>query len=184
MRAIAPAATVGAVFKTTSGGATGTPSNGALTFVGNLGASGINALFCYSSSACYAHSYSQAKLYRINIATGKATVIGSTGSFKSGGDLVKVNGALYLASDNVAKRLVKLNPSTGAVLNSVTVGLINLYGLAAPGNSLYGFANTTVYTINQNTGAKTAVKTLNTIVVPGLSFRVGQIFGAAYDGNY
>ncbi len=152
------------------------PKTAKVKKIGRLGPTGINALFCPLVNNCLAHSFSQAQLYRINPVTGAATPVGSTSPFYSAGDLVKARGAFYLASTD--RRLVRLNPATGAVLGSVSHGLTNLYGLASIGAGKdFGFAGTGFYRLNLANGASKLVRNL---AGTGLV----SIYGATFKGQF
>jgi hypothetical protein len=116
------------------------------------------------------------QLYELNAGNAQATVVGNTGSFRSAGDLTYHETGLFLSSKD--KKLVKLNKATGAVLSSKTHGITDLFGLVSTGtNKLYGFAATSAYKLNEDTGGKTL---LFNFAGKGLQ----QIYGAACNGNF
>lgn len=152
------------------------PATGAATLVGSHGLSQLNALVCNAANQLLAHRATLNKLYRLNAGNAQATLVGTTGSFRSAGDLSYHEGALFLTS--LDKKLVKLNKANGAVLGSKTHNITDLFGLVSTGtNLLYGFAGTTAYRLNEDTGGKTV---LFNFANKGLQ----QTYGAAYNGNF
>lgn len=147
-----------------------------LRLIGRFGSLNINALTCDQQNNLLAHSNSIAGLYKLNLSTGAATLIGRTGTYRSSGDLVFHEKELLLSS--VDKRLVALNRVNGAVQGSVYHGLSNLFGLISIGpNELIGCKETSIYRINRLTGVVTL---LGNYVSSGL----GACYGAAYNGNF
>jgi hypothetical protein len=156
-------------------------TNATKAAVGNgFGSLELNALTCNASGQLFAHSNTQAKLYKLNRSTGKATVVGSTGSYRSDGDLALHEGGLFLTSTN--NRLVKLNKASGAVVSAKTYSLNDMFGLVSTGtDKLYGFAGTNAYRLLENATGPTGGKTL----LFGFSGKgLQQIYGAAYNGNF
>lgn len=161
---------------------------GRATMVGFLGIADANALVFDARGRGYTKGFMDTQLYTINnVATGRVTRIGSTGAWKSAGDLTFYNKALVLsgftgANPYLLDSLVFLNRSTGAVLSVRATNLKILYGLVSTGpNLLFGFANTSLYRLfpSASTVAGRAVLIKN--LAPN---GVGQIFGAAFNGNF
>jgi hypothetical protein len=158
------------------------------TFIGNLGANGINALVIDSNGTVFAAGTLSSTLYAVDVSTGVATAVGAAaGGYTSEGDLVFYNDQLLLAgtksgSTTAPASLVVINRKTGAQHKAVAVGIGNLYGLASTGkNELYGFADTSVYKLNPKGGSlKARAKQLFDVSGTGL----GMIYGAAYNGNF
>lgn len=144
------------------------------------GNSGMNALVCPTNTSCLGFSYRSQLLYRIDVATGRATNITPirrpTG-FTSAGDLIFHEGRLYLSSQN--RNLVPLSAATGLVLNppgAKAHGIADLWGLVSTGtNKLYGFARTTLYEIDEDTG-----RLESTTPLPPQPRGPAQIRGAAF----
>jgi hypothetical protein len=164
-------------------------TTGMASWVGYHGVPGANALVFDAHGKGYVEGYLQSRLYAItNVSTGRATPIGTTGSYKSSGDLTFYNGSLILSgftgsfSSTTANSLVTISPSTGAVQRVVPTSLRILYGLASTGtNQLYGFANTSLYRMNP---AATLIQNRAVLIKNFATFGIGQFYGAAYNGNF
>jgi hypothetical protein len=160
------------------------PETGAATLVGHTGASGLVGLRFDSRGRAFAASASQPTLYHINPSTGVATAIGSMAPFVAEGGLVFFNDHLLLSGTNVPDAsktfLVTLDLQTGAPLEAVRIGLRDLYGLASTGkHELYGFAHKNLYRLFPNRTSDRD-QLLSNLARTG----IGQIVGAAYDGNF
>ena len=152
-------------------------NNGHATAIGPLvgGNDGMNALAIDAAGHAFAYSDASDDLYRVNLNTGHASTVGPS-FHESAGDLAFDRGKLLMS--DTQDQLLTLNPSDGAVTHVVADHTDNLFGLiATDANHLYGFAGTTMYSLNPNTGAKTIDENLAN---SGLT----QIFGAAFDGYF
>jgi|GEM_PF-6114799 len=164
-------------------------STGLATWIGYHGVPGGNALVFDSNGKGYIAGYENARLYAItNLATGRATSIGATGSYKSAGDLTFYNGSLMMSGftggslSTAADSLVTISRTTGAVQHVVPTSLRILYGLASPAtNQLYGFANSSLYHLNPTASL---IQNRAVLIKNFSSFGIGQIYGAAYNGNF
>jgi hypothetical protein len=161
-------------------------TTGVATAIGALGINDANALVFDANGKGYTKGYQDTELYSVNT-TGVTSVIGATGKWESAGDLTFYNNTLvlsgYTGTLSTAKdTLVTLNPSTGAVTHVAQTNLVELYGLVSTStNHLYGFVNTSLYQLFP--GASTVAgrsKLLKNFATSG----VGQILGAAYNGNF
>jgi len=133
------------------------PKTAATAFVGNLGAgSSMNALVFSSDGVLFAAAFLNQGLYTINPNTGAATLVGNIGAFSSGDLAFDASGQLFMTSTTSA--LIKINRSTGTGTPVGPLGLSNVFGLAFGGNNvMYGYAGTTIFSINLETGAGTFV---------------------------
>jgi hypothetical protein len=164
-------------------------TTGMATWVGYHGVPGANALVFDARGKAYVSGYLQSRLYAItNVSTGHATPIGTTGSYKSAGDLTFYNGSLIMSgytgtfSSTTADSLVTISPSTGAVLHVTPTSLRILYGLASTGtNQLYGFASTSLYHLYPSA---TLVQNRAVLIKNFATYGIGQFYGAAYNGNF
>lgn len=164
-------------------------TTGIATPINQLGITDANALVFDLNGKGYTKGYQDTQLYGIDSVTlGQASFIGNTGLWKSAGDLTFYNNTLVLSgftgtlSNTTKEAIVTLNPSTGAVISHVQTNVTNLYGLVSTSTGhLYGFANTSLYRIfpNASTVAQRSVLIKN-FATSG----VGQIMGAAYNGNF
>lgn len=115
-------------------------------------------------------------LFRINTATGVATLVGNTGTGAGGGIAFAPDGTLYQTAyhhnfDFFA--LNKLDPNTGAVLSSVPLPTY-FDGLGVrPDGTLFAtpVASDQIFTLNPLTGAATFVGATGTGLVSDLDFR-------------
>ena len=170
-------------------------ANARTAFVGGLGQNDANSLVFNSAGVAFSAGVNTAELYRIDVANGRASVVGSTHGYASAGDLTFYDDHLVLAAFRGARNittstpnyLATLNEKTGAVEGTpVALPVKELFGLVSTGkNELYGLAlygsHAGLYRIapTETTYAKRAVL-LEDLTSKGLS----QILGAAYDGNY
>ncbi len=121
---------------------------------------------------------SQDKVYTVDVHTGHATLIGSTGSFYSSGDcVVNKRDTLFMTSksqDSTEDTLVQVSRQDGHGTAIGKIGFKNVFGLTAAWGTLYGLTlNGELISINQQTGEATLVHKFN-----GISF-----FGAASTPN-
>lgn len=161
---------------------------GTATVIGPLAINDANALVFDATGKGYVKGFQDTDLYSLDAANGDTRVIGKTGDWKSGGDLTFYNNRLVLSGyrgtlENTTKEsIVTLNHDTGAVLGAVQTDLTQLYGLVSTSSDhLYGFANYSLYRIIPS--APTAPKR-SVLLKNFQSSGVGQILGAAYDGNF
>lgn len=152
----------------------------------SLGQNGalMNALVCPSNTYCLSFGDKSQKLFKIDIATGRATPITPANKltgFTSDGDLTFHEGSLFLSANG--KKLIRLNPTNGVYVpgSEKADNITDLWGLVSTGtNKLYGFGlnsqnKPTLYEINEDTGAKES-----TTVLPATPNGPDQIRGAAY----
>ncbi len=160
------------------------------TYIGQLGIFDANALVFDANGRGYTEGYDNARLYAINnVATGRTSIIGSTGIWKSAGDLTFYNNTLVLAgytgttlTTTTKEAIVTLNRTTGAVEHVAQTNVVNLFGLVSTSTShLYGFANTSLYRILP---AATTVAGRAVLIKNFAGTGVSQIMGAAYNGDY
>lgn len=160
-------------------------TTGLATYIGDLGIYDANALVFDANGRGYTEGFAEPELYAINsVATGRTSVIGRTGNWQSSGDLTFYNNTLLLSGNDGAATdaIVTLNRSTGAVVSVAQTNLTNLFGLVSPSAShLYGFANASFYRIFPS-AASVAQRTV--LIKNFASSGVGQIMGAAYNGNF
>ena len=140
----------------------------AATVVGDTGVVDINSMVVDpTTGTMYAvGGMNLNQLYTINPTTAAASVIGSTGVYRSSGDLSFDNsGKLYLTSSTPnADTLYSINPTNGAGTLIGSLGVNNVYGTAfdPSTNTMYGFTdsgNEHIITINLNTGLATSLTT-------------------------
>lgn len=157
-----------------------TTTNPRATPIGSHGQSGLNALVCDAAGQLFAHSFNTARLFKVNKSTGATTVVGSTGSVRSAGDLAFHEGGLFLT--NTTKGLTKLNARSGAVLSTRLHNVRDMFGLVSTAtNRLYGVAGTKIYLFAENAAGPTgAVSVARDFTGRGL----GATFGAAFNGNF
>ena len=120
-------------------------------------------------------------LYSINKSTGVATLIGNTGLFFNSIAFAP-DGTLYLAAANldpatgtlIDKALKTINPSTAAVLTSVsTTHFFGALGIRSDGTIFGGTGDEhELYTINPTTGAETLIGDTGSTFVGDIAFGV------------
>ena len=150
-----------------------------------------------SADEAFSAGVNTGKLYRIDVANGKASVIGKVNGYSSAGDLTFYNDTLLLSGykgagsigPSTPNYLVTLNEKTGAVIGpQVALATRDIFGLVSTGkNELYGFG-----IVGTNTAAPALYQIVPTgsvghrdILLKNLTGTgLGQIYGAAYDGNY
>lgn len=148
-------------------------SNAAVTTVGALGTS-LNSLTFGADGTLYAANNS---LYRLNTATGAASLIGAGNGYNSAGDLAFIGDRLLLSSSS--GQLVELNESNGLGTVLGGLGLDNMFGLATDNNvDLYGVAGNGVYAVNTATGASNLL-----VNYSGLGAAFGSAFFAESSGG-
>jgi Ca2+-binding RTX toxin-like protein len=144
------------------------PATGATTFVTSHSVPGANALFIASNNIAYTASFLGGGIGRIDLSSGTATRLPlSDTQLSSAGDLTMLNGELILATTD--QRLVRVDPTTGATLGSVTHGIAELFGITTVGNTLYGVAAGNLWRLDVSTGTSELVS----------SYPIFSIFGAA-----
>lgn len=110
---------------------------------------------------------SQDKVYSANLRTGRATLLGTTGSFYSSGDcVVNKRDTLFMTSkqDGQSDKLVQVSRQSGQGSAIGDIGYDSVFALTAAWGTLYGLTNDgELIEINQNTGAATLVHTFSGI---------------------
>jgi hypothetical protein len=143
-----------------------------VSFIGNHGVSGGNALVFGSDGTLYAAGGTTTSLFSLNTLTGTGINLGNMG-FASGGDLAFHDGNFYLASS--ASQLVSID--LGNLSNTSAIGsfgVAGVFGLATgDDNILYAVAGTTVYQVYTTTGQAT-----NPVSYAGQ--RLGTAYGQAF----
>jgi hypothetical protein len=144
-------------------------AGGGALFVGDLAFQPVqNVLFGVTTSGV---------LYKINSATGVGTLVGDTGTGRTGGLGFAPNGTLYMAGVNLAggDDFYTLNPLTGAILTTVPLSQF-FDGLAVRPSDGAIFANLAavdgIYTINPTSGVTTLVGTVGNGKASDLAFLV------------
>ena len=120
-------------------------------------------------------------LYTINKSTGVATLIGNTGFFFNSIAFAP-DGTLYLAAANldfatgmlIDKALKTINPSTAAVLTSVsTTDFFGAFGIRSDGTIFGGTGDQhQLFTINPTTGAETLIGDTGSTFIGDIAFGV------------
>ena len=165
--------------------------------IARLGVNDANAFVFDSAGTAYFAGYASNRLYRLNITTGRATIVGLTGAYYSAGDLTFYNDRLVMSANyktinpnaRTDNYLVTLNPANAAIVGTpVLLGIHQLYGLASTGkNELYGLAAIGIshrpglYQLFPSaSGVANRDALLRDLSGTGLSL----IVGTAYNGNY
>lgn len=136
-------------------------SSGAVSPVGELGTSGINALAADAAGNLYGAS-TGGQFYKINRTTGRASVVGPLGTLSSGDLAFNDAGQLYgtvrptlFAPDSLAR----IDPATGRATVIGATGKTDVFALKFQGRVLYGLTGQgQVLTLNTSTGAATVVR--------------------------
>ena len=137
------------------------PSTGTPTYIGKA-ESFINGLTFDSSGTLYGSGGQY--LYTLDLASGSATQVGSTG-FNSSGDLAfDADGNLYLTASasggSNGDQLVAVDASTGASRKIGDIGYRFVYGLSFVDSTLYGFTSgQDILNINMGSGLGTGIGT-------------------------
>ncbi|MEM8798735.1 MAG: tandem-95 repeat protein [Pseudomonadota bacterium] len=158
-----------------------------------------NSLSFASDGSLYSVGRTNSHLYRIDQDSGAITDMGDTGHFSSG-DLVEVEGKLYLSATN--KTIVELDVDAAdgtTVPTSVAAGDIaggaELFGISSNGDgTLYAIdTNENVYEVDLDTGTAAQVSTLSAGInnfVIGLAaetetggFSEGNVLSSATDAD-
>ena len=141
---------------------------GRASLLKSLSRNDINALGVDSNGQLYVAGNTTQTVYKLNSATGAMTPF-ATASAGSAGDLVVLNGKLWLAT--IANTLESFDLTSGAKIDLLHHGVSNIFGLAiSETGQLYGFADTKAFVFDLRTGAATQVAT----------FPIGQsVFGAS-----
>jgi len=131
-------------------------SSGAARFVGSLGTSGMNALGFTPSGALYAAGNSG--FYRVNIRTGRATLIRRISGFSSSGDIAfdpRTGRFLATSSSGSSDTLYSI-ALNGNARRIGSIGFGNVYGLSFNQGVLFGYtSDRRQITINRGTGRGT-----------------------------
>jgi len=111
----------------------------------------MNSLVISDTGIAYAMATNDTNLWVIDLQSGTARSLGSTG-FTAAGDLEFANGSLYLTSNN--NQLVHINISVPGLSTVIgNIGYYNIYGLISENDKLYGISGTTIFEINLSSGA-------------------------------
>ncbi len=155
-------------------------NNASLTFVGNAG-SFINGLTFDSAGTLFGTGGTG--LYSLDLVSGAATTIGSTG-FNSSGDIAfDSSGNLYLsATGSGGDQLVSLDSTTGVGTAIGNMGFSSVYGLNFSGSTLFGFTSGGLtLSIDTGTGVSTQIAT-NSIAAYGAD-GVGGVLAVSEPGT-
>ncbi|QDG51500.1 hypothetical protein FIV42_12315 [Persicimonas caeni] len=110
---------------------------------------------------------SQDKVYSADLRTGRATLLGTTGSFYSSGDcVVNKRDTLFLTSkeEGQSDKLVQVSRQSGQGTAVGEIGYDSVFALTAAWGTLYGLTNDgELIEIDQHTGAGTLVHTFSGI---------------------
>lgn len=140
-------------------------NTGAPTLIGALGAdeSDVGMAFCPDNGTMYILGES-GSLYRVNLATGAGTLIGSGSSYGPTALSCTASGTLYAVSDSTDS-LYRVDRTTGAETLVGPLGVdISDAGLGSDGSRLLMVddgAPTVLYQINTTTGAATQIAVLS-----------------------
>ncbi len=142
-------------------------STGQATLRTNFGRSDINALTSDNTGQLFAAGNSTKTIFKLNPVSGTLAAFG-TATAASAGDLLVVNGNLYLATSD--RTLDSFDLATGERLGSVFHGVSDVFGLSiAADGQIYAFAGTSAYTIDLVSGQTALAAT----------FPIGQsVFGS------
>lgn len=136
------------------------PSNASTQYIGSLGVSGANALEVDSAGNAYLASANNGNLYSLDLSTGDTKKIGTySDNAESEGDLSLFDGKLYLTTNNNC--IVQIDPETGVEISSVLISVSDMYGLEQLGSTLYGFARSTFYSVDPDTGRLTIMQNVS-----------------------
>jgi hypothetical protein len=119
-------------------------------FVGGF----VNALVFSPNGTLYAAGNS--RFFKLNIATGRGSYMGSLGANHSAGDLsFDSAGRLFLTT--TADKLLRVDPSTAKTTVIGAIGFKQVYGLAFINGTMYGVSNVTeqAFKINLTSGKGT-----------------------------
>ncbi len=164
-------------------------STGKATPFGSTSLSDINALVFDKNGIGYFEGFSSSELYEavLDVAKPYYKGLGTTGAYKSAGDLTFYNGALVLSGftgslgNSTKETLVQLNVKNGKVVATAPTDLVLLYGLSTVGsNALYGFANTSLYRLYPS---QKNIKSRSVLLKNFASEGLKQVAGAAYKGD-
>ncbi len=125
-------------------------NTGAATNIGSLGFNDVNALTFSSAGKLYGAGNGSGTFYEINTGTGAAAALFNTGT-SSGGDLAFLGNSLYYT--NSTGSLFSINVGAGSTTPIGSLGVANVFGLAADNGILFGTAGRNIYAINTTTGA-------------------------------
>lgn len=142
-------------------------STAVATSIGVTGA-GINGLTFDSSGMLFGSGGTN--LFTVDLGTGAATTVGSTG-FNSSGDIAFDSGGNLFLSALGGDVLVSVNSSTGAGSLIGDITFVNVFGLNFAGSTLNGFtSNGLTLEINTSTGVGTqvAINSINAFGADGV----------------
>jgi hypothetical protein len=162
------------------------PANAKVKPFGSTSLSDINSLVFDKNGVAYFAGYASNELYAafLDVAKPYYTGLGPMGAYESAGDLTWYNGALVLSGikgSSGDETLVQLNSKNGKVEATAPTDLNNLYGLATiGGNTLYGFANSSLYRLYP---AQKNIKARAVLLKNFASEGFGEASGAAYKSD-
>lgn len=147
-------------------------TTGAATYLKGLARYDINALGVDNSGQLYVAGSTTSTIYKLDKTSGNLTPF-AVASANSAGDLVVLNGKLWLATSS--DKLESFDLTTGTRIDSLYHGIDNVFGLAVTSDGqLYGFADTKAYSFDLSTGQATLMA----------SFPIGQsVYGATQSAN-
>lgn len=131
----------------------------------------LYSLACDGNGILYGSSDNVAGLYSFNLSTGTWTFLSNLNGFLAGGDLTFYNGELYMST--TGNQLIKIDLSTYNTTVVSNLSVSNMYGILTTANgmacnpssyTMLGFAASSIYTIDVNTGNAT---TTCSNIVPG-----------------
>lgn len=140
----------------------------------------FNSLVFSSDGTLYAANTS---LYKVDIETGFAWLIGSDGSYESSGDLAFVNNQLYLTSDawGGTDHLYRLDVSSGVGTYVGDIGIDEVFGLASDDNvNLYGISGTKVLEVDVSNGTSVELVDYDVGRVAWNESKLDEANGAAF----
>lgn len=144
----------------------------ATTFIGNHGIGNANALVFERDGRLLTASGLDTNLYTLDLSSGTATNLGSTG-FSSSGDLAFVGDDLYLAAQ--IDQLVKIDLTDLALSTAIgPFAKSSVFGIATDADgTLFGVAGQTIFAIDPTTGGS-----LSSVSFAGRG--LGVSFGQAF----
>jgi hypothetical protein len=165
--------------------------------IASLGTNDANALVFDSAGTAYFAGYQSNRLYKVNVTTGRVTIVGLTGAYYSAGDLTFYNDNLVMSANyktvnptnSTNNYLVTLNPANAAIIGQPKLMDVHqLYGLASTGkNELYGLGGigtTNTPGLYQLFPGASSVQNRDTLLRNLSGTGLSLIVGTAYNGNF